>query len=174
MQKIMTFCLIFALSLSATLADAAVKKKRKLAHHPKTLIQPRHVLTLGYPTIDSAFDAIQVKSDVKPKANGKPFGWQDRTGPWYVANEGAHEEWAFTQPGHYAHPSLIKRMIDVGSSNHVDVDMVFRCGAKNSADCEQLMQEFKEVNLLIKKVYQVKYIQSEEGQATWTGVSSLE
>lgn len=179
--KILTFLLICFICLTAMQADAAVKKKRKItshqkskAHTNKALIKPEHVLTLGYPTIDGAFDAIRVKQGVRLKANARPFGWQERSGPWYVANEGEHEEWAFTQPGHYAHPSLVKRMIDVGSNNHVDVDMVFRCGASNFADCDKLFSEFKEVNLLIKKVYQVKYIQSDEGQATWTGVTSLE
>lgn len=179
--KWMTFLLICVMSATAINADAAVKKKRKNTHHQKNtthakkaIIKPEHVLSLGYPTIDGAFDAIRVKQGVRLKANARPFGWQERTGPWYVANEGEHEEWAFTQPGHYAHPSLVKRMIDVGSNNHVDVDMVYRCGAKNVLDCDRLFSEFKEVNLLIKKVYQVKYIQSEDGQATWTGVTSLE
>jgi hypothetical protein len=180
-MKWLTFSLICLMSATAINADATVKKKRKKTHHQKnaahakkTIIKPEHELSLGYPTINGAFDAIRVKQGVRLKANARPFGWQERTGPWYVANEGEYEEWAFTQPGHYAHPSLVKRMIDVGSNNHVDVDMVYRCGAKNVLDCDKLFNEFKEVNLLIKKVYQVKYIQGDDGQATWTGVSILE
>lgn len=173
--------LICLMSAAAIKADAAVKEKRKHTHQKKStahvknaIIKPEYVLSFGYPTIDAAFDAIRVKQGVRLKANARPFGWQERTGPWYVVNEGEHEEWAFTQPGHYAHPSLVKRMIDVGSNSHVEVDMVYRCGAENVLDCDKLLNEFKEVNLLIKQVYQVKYIQSDDGKATWMGVTSLE
>lgn len=83
-------------------------------------------------------------------------------------------EWAFTEPGHYAHPSAVKRMIDVGSTDHVYVDMAFKCGAEIRANCETLLNEFKEVNLFIRKVYQKQYIVSAEGTPAWHGVDSLD
>ncbi len=72
---------------------------------------------------------MKERKDIVIKANNKPFGWQDRAGPWYVVKEGPHIEWAFTEGGHYAHPSVIKRIIDVGSKSHVNVDMAFQCEA---------------------------------------------
>jgi hypothetical protein len=65
-------------------------------------------------------------------------------------------------------------MIDVGSSNHVSVDMAFRCGAESQTDCDKLLTEFKEVNALINKVYQKKFIKSPDGKPVWDGVDSLE
>jgi hypothetical protein len=65
-------------------------------------------------------------------------------------------------------------MIDIGSKDHVYVDMAFRCGAANAQDCDKLLTEFKEVALLIRKVYQKKYIQTADGTPTWTGIDSLE
>jgi len=65
-------------------------------------------------------------------------------------------------------------MIDIGSKDHVYVDMAFRCGAANRADCDTLLTEFKDVNLLIRKVYQKKYIKTADGEPAWAGVDSLD
>ncbi|WP_238524642.1 hypothetical protein [Methylotenera versatilis] len=73
-----------------------------------------------------------------------------------------------------AHPSVVKRIIDVGSTDHVNVDMAFRCEAANMADCDKLLSEFKEVNKLIYKVYEKKFITSADGVAVREGVESLE
>ena len=144
------------------------------------------MITIGYPSVLAAYDATKARGDVTKKPNDRPFGWQKRSGSWYVANEpntsvkktkanqNAYFEWAFTQPSHYAHPSVIKRMIDVGSKDHVYVDMAFKCGAETISNCDTLLTEFKEVNLLIRKVYQKKYIQTADGTAAWDGVDSLD
>ena len=159
-------------------ADALTKAAKKKVKKPRTKkssqVVPAYVIAIGYPSITVALNAVQERSDIVVKPNAKPFGWQDRSGPWYVAKEGKYIEWAFTKGGHYAHPSVVKRMIDVGSTDHVNVDMAFRCGAANSADCDKLLSEFKEVKLLINKVYQKKFITSKEGVAVWDGVDSLE
>jgi hypothetical protein len=173
-MKVIIFLLAMLMAISSISADAAVKKKSKKKLKKTTQIVSPYVITIGYPTTLAAYSAIKGRTDVAIKPNAKPFGWQDRTGPWYVANEKPNFEWAFTEPGHYAHPSVIKRMIDIGSKDHVYVDMAFRCGAANSADCDKLLAEFKEVALLIRKVYQKKYIQTADGTPTWAGIDSLE
>jgi hypothetical protein len=168
------------LAFAAINADAATNKKIKKKLKKSAVIVSPYVIAIGYPTTEAAFRAVKARKDVINKPNARPFGWQQRSGTWYVANEPsnfgkqANLEWAFTEPGHYAHPSVVKRMIDVGSTDHVYVDMAFRCGATNKQDCDKLLTEFKEVNLLIKTVYQKKYIVSAEGKPAWSGVDSLE
>ncbi len=152
------------------------KKKAKVKTTAKKVVPkaPPLVVEIGYPSITVAYNAIKERTDVAVKPNAKPFGWQDREGPWYVVKDGPNIEWAFTEGGHYAHPSVVKRMIDVGSPDHVYVDTAFRCGAANSADCDKLQAEFKEVKVLITKVYEKKFIKHAGAKAVWDGVDSLE
>jgi hypothetical protein len=158
-------------------APPAGKKKKSRAKVKAKKVVPKAapmVVEIGYPSITVAYNAIKERSDVAVKPNAKPFGWQDRSGPWYVVKDGPNIEWAFTEGGHYAHPSVVKRMIDVGSADHVYVDTAFRCGAPNSADCDKLQTEFKEVKTLITKVYEKKFIKHAGATAVWNGVDSLE
>lgn len=177
-MKPFAYLLVILIGLTSINADALTKAAKKKIKKPvskkTTKVVPAYVIAIGYPSITVALNSIQERKDVVAKPNAKPFGWQERSGPWYVVNEGKHIEWAFTKGGHYAHPSVVKRMIDVGSADHVNVDMAFRCGATSSADCDKLLSEFKEVKLLINKVYQKKFITSKEGVAVWDGVDSLE
>ena len=179
-MKSIAFLLVILVALTSIGADAATKKKSKPKLKKSAQIAPKYVIAIGYPSADAALNAIKVRADITVKANAKPFGWQERSGPWFVANERSNLneqtniEWAFTQPGQYAHPSVAKRIIDIGSSNHVYVDMAFKCGAVNRDDCDKLLAEFKEANLLIRKVYQKKYIQTEDGTPAWAGVDSLD
>jgi hypothetical protein len=173
-QYLSVFLLAILVALSSISAEAATKKKSKKKVKKTTQIVVPSAIAIGYPTTIAAYNDIKTRSNITIKQNAKPFGWQDRSGPWYVANEPANIEWAFTEGGHYAHPSMVKRMIDVGSKDHVYVDMAFRCGAANSADCDKLLAELKEVNLLIRKVYQKQYIVSAEGKPAWDGPTSLE
>ena len=174
MMKSITFLLAILIACTSMTAGAATNKKSKKKLKKSTSIVSKYVIAIGYPTTDAAFTAIKTRPDVATKDNAKPFGWQQRGGNWYVVNEKPNLEWAFTQAGHYAHPSVIKRMIDIGSTDHVYVDMAFRCGATNRADCNTLLTEFKEVNLFINKVYQKKYIVTADGKPAWDGVDSLE
>lgn len=162
------------MALTSIGADAATKKKSKAKLKKSAQIAPKYVIAIGYPSADVALNAIKSRADIAVKANAKPFGWQERSGPWFVVNENPNIEWAFTQPGQYAHPSVVKRMIDIGSADHVYVDMAFKCGAENKLDCDKLLTEFKEANLLIRKVYQKKYIKTAEGEPAWAGVDSLD
>lgn len=177
-MKIIVYILAIFFSLASINADALTKaareKKGKVKSKKITQIVPAYVIAIGYPTITMALNSVKERKDTVLKANAKPFGWQERTGPWYVVKEGKYIEWAFTEGGHYAHPSVVKRIIDVGSTDHVNVDMAFRCGAANRADCDKLLSEFKEVNKLIFKVYQKNFITSADGVAVWNGVDSLE
>ena len=168
------FLLAVLIAFSSVSAEAATKKKSKKKLNKTTQTVSPYVIAIGYPTTVAAYSAIKARSDVITKPNAKPFGWQDRSGPWYVVNEQPKFEWAFTQPGHYAHPSVVKRMIDIGSTDHVYVDMAFKCGAEVRANCDTLLTEFKDVNLFIRKVYQKQYIVSAEGKPAWDGVDSLE
>lgn len=176
-MKIAVYLLAFLISFASINADALTKtksKKKSKAKSKITQVDPAYVIGIGYPTIAMALDSVKERKDTTLKANAKPFGWQERAGPWYVVKEGKNIEWAFTESGHYAHPSVIKRIIDVGSTNHVNVDMAFRCEAADRENCDKLFSEFKDVNKLIYNVYQKKYITSAEGEAVWYGVDSLE
>ena len=177
-MKVFVYILAMLISLASVNADAltkaASKKKGKAKSKKTTQVQPSYVVGIGYPTITIALNSVKELKDTALKANGKPFGWQERNGPWYVVKEGKDIEWAFTEGGHYAHPSVIKRIIDVGSKDHVKVDMAFQCAAADRTNCDKLLTEFKEVNKLIFKVYQKKYITSADGVAVWDGVDSLE
>ena len=177
-MKIIVYILAFLIGLASLNADALTKvegkKKGKVKSKETTQVDPANVIGIGYPTITIAINSVKERKDTVLKANAKPFGWQDRTGPWYVVKEGKYIEWAFTEGGHYAHPSVVKRIIDVGSRDHVTVDMAFRCEAANMADCDKLLSEFKDVNKLIYKVYEKKFITSADGMAVWEGVDSLE
>jgi hypothetical protein len=173
-MKSITFLLAIFIVLSSMGAEAATKKKSKSKLKKTTQTALPAMIAIGYPSTIAAYNAIKTRTDVIIKPNAKPFGWQQRSGPWYVVNESPNIEWAFTEGGHYAHPSMVKRMIDIGSNDHVYVDMVFRCGAENILDCDKLLTELKEVNLFIKKVYQKKYIKTADGMPAWDGVDSLE
>ena len=177
-MKIIVYILTILIGLASINADALTKnsskKKGKAKSKTITQIDPAYVVGIGYPTITVAINSVNERKDTVLKANSKPFGWQERTGPWHVVKEGKYIEWAFTEGGHYAHPSVVKRIIDVGSNDHVSVDMAFRCEAENKADCDKLSDEFKEVNKLIYNVYKKKFITSAEGVAVWKGVDSLE
>jgi hypothetical protein len=179
-MKSITFLLAILIALTSIGADATTQNKSKKKVKKRAQVVSPYAITIGYPSTIAAFNAIKSRADMAEKPNARPFGWQERSGPWYVANERsnlnkqANIEWAFTQPGHYAHPSVVKRMIDIGSADHVYVDMAFRCGSENSADCDKLLAEFKETNLLIRKVYQKKYIKTDDAEPAWDGVDSLE
>lgn len=177
-MKITVYLLAILIGLASINANALTtaesKKKGKVKSKKVTQVNPAQVIEIGYPTITMAINAVKERKDTVVKANAKPFGWQERSGPWFVVKEGKHIEWAFTEGGHYAHPTVVKRIIDVGSKDHVNVDMAFRCGATNKSDCDKLLNEFKEVNKLINNVYQKKFITSPDGKAVWEGVDSLE
>lgn len=174
------FLLAMLIAFSSVSAEAATKKKSKKKLKKTTQTVSPYVIAIGYPTTVAAYSAIKARSDVTVKPNAKPFGWQQRSGSWYVVTEKSdlgkqgYIEWAFTEPSNYAHPSVVKRMIDVGSTDHVYVDMAFKCGAEVRANCDTLLTEFKDVNLFIRKVYQKQYIVSAEGKPAWGGVDSLE
>jgi hypothetical protein len=177
-MKIIVYILAIFIGLASVNADAltkaASKKKGKVKSKKIIQVDPAYVIGIGYPTIIMALNSVKERKDTVLKANAKPFGWQERTGPWYVVKEGKHIEWAFTEGGHYAHPSVIKRIIDVGATDHVNVDMALRCEAQHRADCDKLLSEFNEVNKLIFQVYRKKFITSADGVAVWNGVDSLE
>jgi hypothetical protein len=177
-MKIIVYILAILIGFASINADALTKtsskKKGKVVSKKITQVDPAYVIGIGYPTITMAINSVKERKDSVLKANNKPFGWQERTGPWSVVKEGKYIEWAFTEGGHYAHPSVVKRIIDVGSTDHVNVDMAFRCEAANRADCDKLLSEFKEVNRLIDKVYQKKFNTSPDGVVVWNGVDSLE
>ena len=175
MKKSITFLLVILVALSSIGADAASKKKNKTKFKKSVqTLQPASEIAIGYANTTVAYNALKTRTDVAIKPNAKPFGWQQRSGPWYVVTEQPNIEWAFTEGGHYAHPSVVKRMIDIGSSDHVYVDMAIKCGAVKGDDCDKLLAEFKETNLLIRKVYQKKYIQTADGTPAWGGVDVLD
>ncbi len=152
----------------------ALENKRHSNAQKSSQFVPVYRIEIGYPSVTMAINAVKERKDTIIKVNNKPFGWQERTGPWYVVKEGQHIEWAFTEGGHYAHPSVIKRIIDVGSKSHVSVDMAFKCEAPRKDDCYKLLGEFKEVKTLIFNVYRKKFITHPNAVSIWKGVDSLE
>ncbi len=174
--------IIYLLSILICLKSISVGASTKIEHEKKrhsnakksSQSDPAYQIAIGYPSITMAINAVKERKDAVIKVNNKPFGWQERSGPWFVVKEGQHIEWAFTEGGHYAHPSVIKRIIKVGSKSYVGVDMAFRCEAPRKDDCNKLLGEFKEVKTLIFNVYRKKFITNTNGVSIWKGVDSLE
>ena len=93
-MKKFNFLLVFLLAafiaFTSMTADAATKKKSK--SKPKKTIQTvsPSLIAIGYPSTIAAYNSIKTRTDVSVKPNAKPFGWQQRSGPWYVVNESAN------------------------------------------------------------------------------------
>ncbi|MES2499061.1 MAG: hypothetical protein V4570_00880 [Pseudomonadota bacterium] len=174
--------IIYLFAILICLNSISVGASTKMAHEKKrhsnakksSQFDPAYLIEIGYPSITMAINAVKERKDTIIKVNNKPFGWQERSGPWFVVKEGQHIEWAFTEGGHYAHPSVIKRIIDVGSKSYVSVDMAFRCEAPRKDECNKLLGEFKEVKTLILNVYRKKFITHPKAVPIWKGVDSLE
>lgn len=177
-MKSIVYLLTILIGLNSFSVVAATKNapenKRQSNAKKSAQFDPAYLIEIGYPSTTVAINAVKERKDIVIKANNKPFGWQDRAGPWYVVKEGPHIEWAFTEGGHYAHPSVIKRIIDVGSKSHVNVDMAFQCEAPQKDNCIKLLGEFKEVKKLIFNVYRKKFITHLGAVPIWKGVDSLE
>lgn len=65
---------------------------------------------------------------------------------WTIINEPlASAQWSFTPAGHYAHPSVVRRIIRRGPDGAVAVDTSSLCEAPEP-ECTRLLAEFNAMN----------------------------
>jgi hypothetical protein len=97
---------------------------------------------VGYKTVNEALAALKAS----PGANitvTKPDGW-------IIANEREKDtQWSFTPEGHYAHPSVVKRIIKQDGRG-VYIEMSALCEGTKS-NCDKLLAEFEQLNERIRE-----------------------
>ena len=65
---------------------------------------------------------------------------------WVTINEPlATAQWSFAPPGHEAYPAVVRRIIQRGPEQAVNVDTALLCEAKAEA-CGRLRQQFEQMN----------------------------
>ena len=92
---------------------------------------------IGYGTVQEALDALKAKPGVQVQIT-KPDAWT-------IVNEPSDVQWSFTPHNHYAYPAVVRRAIKVKADGGVYIEMTGLCEA-SKAPCDQLMQEFKDLN----------------------------
>ena len=145
---------------------AAKKHKAKTKIATKNINQ-KYVLTIPYPSTAAALKALEERKDLKVE-DTLPLGWTKKEN-WkifkeHLSDDQGYVEWAFTPSNHPAHPALIKRYFDIGSSNHINVDTVTRCGG-NSADCSELLKVLANANKRVFKMNERHFVK--EGEFLW-------
>jgi hypothetical protein len=89
---------------------------------------------IGYASPEAALEALRGKPGVK-------ITTQDG---WTIAEDDAASTiWAFTPPGHAAHPGVVKRSLGPGKEIGVQTNVM--CGASRTA-CDQLLAEVQALN----------------------------
>ncbi len=145
----------------------AAKKHKAKAKAAKTIINQKYVLSIPYASLTAALKALEERKDLRVE-NSSPLGWTKKEN-WKIFNEHLSDdqgyvEWAFTPSNHPAHPTLIKRYFDIGSSDHINVDTVTRCGG-NSADCSELLKVLANANRRVFKMNERNFVK--EGEFLW-------
>ncbi len=93
---------------------------------------------VGYATVQEALEALKAKPGVRIETT-KPDAWT-------IVNEpGGLMQWSFTPPAHAAYPAVVRRALKTNADGGVYIEMTGLCQA-SKAPCDQLMQEFKELN----------------------------
>jgi len=90
---------------------------------------------IGYASVAEAMEALKAKPGVHIVT--KPDGWIIATEPAVYA------QWSFTPEGHYAHPAVVRRLIEQRKDGEVHVEIAALCGADKAA-CDRLMAEFRD------------------------------
>lgn len=151
--------------------DALAAKKAKAKHKSKpvtsTVSNVKYVLNIPYASAVVALAALEQRSDVIAN-NNPPHGWETHEN-WKIFKERPADrpgviEWAFTEPEHAAHPSVIKRYFDVGSSDHIYIDTAIKCSSNTSA-CMDLSEIVGKANWRIKKNNERYFVK--EGEFLW-------
>lgn len=165
-------CLLLMLALTGE-ALAAKKPKTKRKTKPAiSATNPKYVFNIPYASPEAALAALEQRADVL-KQDASPQGWQSQES-WKIFNERPAErpgmiEWAFTPPGHAAHPSVIKRYFDVGSADHIYIDTSMKCSGDRAA-CKDLSGVIEKANWRIKKDNERHFVK--EGDFLWKDTPS--
>ncbi len=97
---------------------------------------------VGYKTVRDALTALKASPGAKITVT-KPDGW-------IIANEPEKDtQWSFTPEGHYAHPSVVKRIIKQDSRG-VYIEMSALCES-TKPNCDKLLVEFEQLNERIRE-----------------------
>jgi hypothetical protein len=100
---------------------------------------------IGYPTVAAALDALKSKSGATLSVQGG----------WTIVNDSvANAIWSFTPPDHPAYPAAVRRGL-VQRDGGVHMEMTALCQASKAA-CDQLMEEFKQLNARMAQSMQPK------------------
>jgi hypothetical protein len=92
---------------------------------------------IGYASVKEALEELKAKPGVVIVT--KPDGWIIATEPKVYA------QWSFTPEGHYAHPAVVRRLVQQRPDGEVYVETSALCGAEQHS-CDRLMAEFRESN----------------------------
>jgi len=93
---------------------------------------------IGFSKVAEALKALQARD-----GNGTIVTHSD---DWVIINEPlAAAQWSFTPPGHYAHPALVRRVIQRSGGGAVAVQLASLCEAPREA-CDRLKAEFEAMN----------------------------
>ena len=92
---------------------------------------------IGYASVKEALEELKAKPGVVVVT--KPDGWIIATEPKVYA------QWSFTPEGHYAHPAVVRRLVQQRPDGEVSVETSALCGAEQNA-CDRLMAEFRALN----------------------------
>lgn len=122
--------LTFSLTLPSTVALAQIQPAI-----PEVPASGQSVI--GYGTVQEVLDALKAKPGVQLQIT-KPDAWT-------IVNEPTDVQWSFTPRNHYAYPAVVRRAIKVKTDGGVYIEMTGLCQAAK-VPCDQLMQEFKDLN----------------------------
>lgn len=94
---------------------------------------------LGYASVSQALESLKAKPGVSINIT-KPDGWViiNEPNPTFAV-------WSFTPEGHYAHPAVVRRIIQQRPNGEVYVEMAALCQATKEP-CDKLIREFQQLN----------------------------
>ena len=92
---------------------------------------------IGYPSVPEALESLKAKPGVAIVT--KPDGWIIATEPKVYA------QWSFTPRGHYAHPAVVRRLIQQKPGGEIYFEISALCGSDKDS-CAKLMAEFRARN----------------------------
>ena len=92
---------------------------------------------IGYASVQEALESLKVKPGVSVVT--KRDGWIIATEPKVYA------QWSFTPKGHYAHPAVVRRLIQQKLGGEIYFEIAALCGSDKDS-CDRLMAEFRALN----------------------------
>lgn len=96
---------------------------------------------IGYSTVSEALQALRSQPGMEVTTT-KPDGW-------IIAHDPrSFVLWSFTPPGHYAHPTAVRRQVRESGSD-VSIDMSVLCESQK-ANCDKLTAEFEQLNAAMR------------------------